>query len=323
MNKIIAMLALVSAMLISPAPAVESSEWKKWNVSPFATTYVEACQNASFAINGLTMPPEVREHFKSTLGDLCEGGMEVWLVPGTHLEQMWSGKSGKNPTHVMNSKTVGELPVSKSPDGRPYRKNAVAETARAYSWEFVHEGKKYILYLPFVCFNWSWALKEVPTPPPAPVQEKERCKEIVFSSPPNAHVRWGAITTSGPLRPSECNAQRQGAGEWKQWYGICAECVTTDYSVFSSTLGGGEVQVPHKFVYRVTGDRQVLRFSADAVSMMVVYICLNDKGIVEGKQIDLGTCGVYVRPEDWVGRDQVRIDKSMWNWDLSKCPEFS
>lgn len=166
MSKIIAVLVLVCATLATEGLAVESSEWNRWNVSPYAHSFTEACQKSSQAIDGFDMPLAVKEHFKSVVVSFCEGGKEVWLTPGMPLEQMWSGKSDRKLPHLMNKKSVGELPVTKSPDGRPYRKGAVAETARAYSWEFVYEGKTYVLYLPFVCFNWSWALgPSIPTSP--------------------------------------------------------------------------------------------------------------------------------------------------------------
>lgn len=164
MSKIIAVLALACVAFAHPVFAAESSQWNKWNVSPYANSFTEACQKSSQAIDGFDMPLVVKERFKSTVGSFCKGGREVWLTPGMPLEQMWSGKFGKKSPHLMNKKSVGELPVTKSPDGWTYRKGAVAETARAYSWEFVYEGKTYVLYLPFVCFNWSWALG-----PPVPI----------------------------------------------------------------------------------------------------------------------------------------------------------
>lgn len=158
MHKIIAVLALAIATLANQAFAAESPQWKGWNAAPYAHSLGEACKKAPEAINGFNMPSAVKEHFKQTLGIACMGGTKVWLTPDMPLEQMWSGKSGRKLPHLMNKKSVGELPVLRSPDGRTYRKGAVAETAAAFQWTFVYEGKTYVLYLPWVCYNWSWAL---------------------------------------------------------------------------------------------------------------------------------------------------------------------
>ncbi|OGG39765.1 hypothetical protein A2118_01835 [Candidatus Kaiserbacteria bacterium GWA2_50_9] len=149
---VVGALGSVAALRWSVVSAAE--EWTQWGISPFATSQADACKKASAAIDGFSMPEAVKTAFKQKLGATCGGGVEVWLTPGMLLEQMWTG--GHKP-HVMDKKKVGELPVLKSPEGRPYRKGAVAETAKALSWTVVHEGKLYTLYLPLVCFNWSWA----------------------------------------------------------------------------------------------------------------------------------------------------------------------
>lgn len=313
MRKIIVLFACICAIFAGPVLAEDSTEWKKWNASPFAKTYVEACQKAPDAVRGFSLPQKVTEHFISELTSFCEGSKkEVWLVPNMRLEQMWSGATKSRPAHLMNQVSVGELPVSKSPDGRPYRKNAVAETARAYAWSFEYEGKTYTLYLPFVCFNWSWAYEEKPQ-----ASAKEACVEIVFSVPPTAHVRWGVATTNGPLPPSECNAQKEGDGRWEAWHGMCAECTAANISFISQFLVGG-VEVPHKYLYPVRESKQILRFSRSVMNA-VVYICLTDRGVADSKTYDLQTCGVYVRPEDWKS-DRVEIPRSFWIWDTAKCP---
>jgi len=154
------------ALLANLASAAET--WDQWGAAPYATSQEEACRKAPEAIDGLNLLPEVKEHFKKVLGTTCKGGTEAWLVPDQRLEQMWSG--GSTP-HVMNGFPVAELPVLRSPDGRPYPKGSVAQTARALSWEFIHEGKRYVLYLPMVCFNWSWDF----APVRAMLAEEEWC----------------------------------------------------------------------------------------------------------------------------------------------------
>lgn len=167
----ILLLFVIAAVFIAmskKAHAAEESPWDKWGVAPYATSLEEACKKAPTAIDGFNLPTAVKEHFKQAIGADCKSSKEVWLTPDMLLEQMWSG--GQKP-HVMNNKKVAELPVKKSPDGRPYRKGSVAETAKAQSWSFVHDGKTYILYLPSVCFNWSWAFAPAPAPMLSPPKQ--------------------------------------------------------------------------------------------------------------------------------------------------------
>jgi len=163
------LLVVVALLMATPAHAADETLWNKWGAAPYASSQEDACKKAPDAIDGLTsLSPEARQHFKSVLGTTCKGGTEAWLVPHQQLEQMWSGPDShhKQP-HVMAKKMVAELPVLKSPDGRPYRKGAVAETAKALSWTFAGVGKTETLFLPFVCFNWSSAFGK---PPIVPVQ---------------------------------------------------------------------------------------------------------------------------------------------------------
>ncbi|MBI5405935.1 hypothetical protein HY972_02770 [Candidatus Kaiserbacteria bacterium] len=173
------LLIFIPTMVIPEVRAAEAGvKWDRWNIAPFASSKEEACAKVLIeSIDGFNMPPPVKEHFKAALGATCKGGTEVWLTPHQRLEQMWSG--GPKP-HVMNNVTVGELPVLKSPDGRSYRKGAVAEAAKAFSWTFAHEGKVYVLYLPFVCFNVSWVATASPEQPvvPAVLKPLGACPDV-------------------------------------------------------------------------------------------------------------------------------------------------
>ena len=156
---VVAVFLIFAAFSCNKSHAADESLWDKWGIAPYATSQEDACKKAPDAIDGLTsLSPEARQHFKSVLGTTCKGGTEAWLTPHQQLEQMWSGPDShhKQP-HVMVKKMVAELPVLKSPDGRLYRKGAVAETAKALSWTFAGVGKTETLFLPFVCFNWSSA----------------------------------------------------------------------------------------------------------------------------------------------------------------------
>ncbi len=299
MRNLIVGLALALTALTNVAQAVES-KWDTWGVAPYASSQEEACRKLSAAIDGFSMPSAVKEHFKTTLGTTCKGGKKVWLTPDMSLEQMWSG--GRKP-HVMEKKKVGELPVLKAPDGRLYRKGSVAEAAAAFQWTFVYEGKTFVLYLPWVCYNWSWSFG-----PPTPVSPK--CVELVFNAPIGGHVRWGVGTTKGPIPPDECNAQRQDDAAWTSWYGECDVCIPAIGYIRS--ILGNSVLIPHKYLYPVTHTKQTVRFSTE-IWTNLVYICIEDAA---GKQ----SCGVYMRPQDWQGRYRVEIPDLMWLWDDANCP---
>ena len=285
-----------------PARPAATGRWQHWGAAPYARSLAEACKKAPAAIDGFSMPQVVKEHFKRALGD-CTGGAVVWLTPEEPLEQMWSG--GRHP-HLMNRIAVARLPVLRSPDGRPYRKGAVAETAKALSWTFAYEGKTYVLYLPLVCFNWSWQSG----PAAAPALPQEKCVELSFDAPVGGNVRWGVGSTKGPLPPSVCNAQRQGSLAWTAWLGDCDIC-NPDLGYIRGILGS-TAEIPHKYLYPVLARRQTLRFST-AIWSRVVYICLE---YPDGTQ----TCGVYMRPQDWRGRYHVDIPDSFWIRDDGNCP---
>lgn len=297
------MLALAIATLATICSADETL-WENWGAAPYALSLGEAYKKAPEAINGFDIPLAVKKHFTENPALIRNGGKEVWLTPDMTLEEMWSGKDLKHPTaYVMQRRTVAKLPVFKSPDGRRYRPGAVFETARAFSWECVYEGQTYVLYLPYVCFNWAWAFG------PPPVPEPDRCVEISFNAPVGGKVRWGVASVNGPLLPSICNAQQQGEGPWTAWVGQCDACIRTLGSMmFIRTILGGEVDIPHKFVYSVTEERQILRFTTD-IWTDVVYICLE---YLDGSR----TMGVYIRPQDWQ-KDQYEffIQDRFWKSD--------
>ncbi|MHB1162935.1 MAG: hypothetical protein ACYCZZ_00170 [Minisyncoccota bacterium] len=272
--------------------------WQHWGAAPYAHSLAEACQKAPTAIDGTSMPEAVKEHFKKALGD-CKGGTTVWLTPNQPLEQMWSG--GQHP-HIMNHVVVAELPVLRSPDGRAYRKGAVAEAAKAFEWSYVYEGKTYLWDIPLVCFNESWRFGHgFPA---------EKCVELSFNAPVGGNVRWGVGSTEGPLPPSACNAQRQDSLAWTAWLGECDVCIPALGDIRG--ILGATAEIPHKYLYPAIARKQTLRFST-AIWSRVVYICLE---YPDGTQ----TCGVYMRPQDWRGRYHADIPDNLWIKDDGNCP---
>jgi hypothetical protein len=174
--------ALAASVAQAPAPT-PVKVWEHWGAAPYATSQGEACAKAPVAIDGLNVPQAVKDALKRKLGATCEGGEQVWLTPYQRLDQMWSGPDSKHKQdYVMANVAVAELPVVRAPDGRLYRKGAVAETAKALSWTVVHEGRSYSLYLPFECFNWSIGIGPAPTPP-APVAAAPVLPPVLGSCP--------------------------------------------------------------------------------------------------------------------------------------------
>lgn len=283
--KIIA-LALALAALTSSADAAEkqSSQWDKWGAAPYATSREEACREAPEAIDGFAFPSPVKELFKKLLGATCKGGTEAWLTPGMPLEQMLSGKSGKKPPHLMNKVTVAELPVLQSPDGRPYRKGAVAETAKALAWRVEHEGRAYMLYLPFVCWNWAWkfGVPPLPTPPPPaprpapilvpPTPPQEECSTEEYAVQPGDEVRF-AVLAQRRLPASACWQLCDGAD--------CAAppspCDVCDWIGPKSLLPEG-FEPLHTGRYVARFAKQSLRFPRE-VQANFVALCVEREGL--------------------------------------------
>ena len=288
-------------VLHAPVAKIATVRWQHWGAAPYAHSLAEACKKAPAAIDGTSLPQAVKEHFKLMLGSDCTSGTVVWLTPNEPLEQMWSG--GAHP-HVMNRVIVGELPVLQSPGGRSYRRGAVAEAAKAFEWSYVYEGKLYLWDIPLVCFNESWRFGQ-------PVPSAERCVELSFNAPVGGLVRWGVGSVEGPLPPTRCNAQRQDSGAWTAWQGQCDICVPA--IGYIRGILGDTAEIPHKYLYPVTGTRQTLRFST-AIWSRVVYLCI---AYPDGSQ----SCGVYMRPQDWKGRHHVVIPDELWHKDEGNCPQ--
>jgi hypothetical protein len=208
------LLGLAMLALAAVAQAAETP-WDKWGAAPYATSSEEACRKAPMAIDGFNVPSPVKDHFRSKLGSVCNGPTVGWLPPDTKLEQMWSG--GSKP-HVMDNRVVAQLPVLRAPDGRPYPKGSVFETAKAFTWSFVYEGKTYVLYLPFVCFNWSWGYG---TPPPEPVIKTVTVEVPAAAAPPEKKKepdpQTPAIATKtepAPVAKKECREAQLVVHQW-------------------------------------------------------------------------------------------------------------
>lgn len=233
--------------------------WDRWNVAPYASTLPQACEKLLEALDGFAMPLTVKEHFKRELGSSCAGGAEVWLTPHQRLEAMWSG--GNKP-HVLRNVIVGELPVLKSPDGRPYRTGAVAETAKALSWTYVYEGETYVLYLPFVCFNWSWAFGS-----PLLTTVAETCATVNYAVAPGDLVRF-AVIAKARLPSSSCWQLCDGP-ECSAPPSPCDDCSW----IGPLSVLPQDVVPQHTGMYRAKHAPQTLRFP---LQVRTVYVALCD-----------------------------------------------
>jgi len=298
-----ALLLLLGALcsLVSENAEGAGNSWDKWSVAPYATSLEEACKKAPAAIDGFSMPAAAKEHFKQAISTTCKGGTEVWLTPNMSVEQMWSG--GRKP-HVMNKVTVGELPVLKSPDGRPYRKGSVAETAKALSWTFVHEGKTYVLYLPLVCFNWSWTFS---SPPPTMLV----CATVGYTVVPGDEIRF-AVLARKLLPASAC---------WQLCDGdVCSAppspCTADCWSGLRPFIPFG-FEPLHSGKYIARSARQVLRFPLE---VMNEYIALcdfreglgeSDSWIIQPSAWSIGvtTIAVPYGGQEWPAWGKVDLSK--------------
>ncbi len=273
-SMVVAFVAAVIDLLSRPAHAAEL-EWRHFGAAPYATSQKDACRKAHAAIDGFNMSPAVKKHFKTALGAACSGGTEAWLTPHQQLEQMWSG--GKRP-HVMNHITVAELPVRKSPDGRRYRKDTVAETVRALSWSWTFEGRTYTLYLPFACFNWSWSVT-VP-----------ECATVAYTVNPGDEVRF-AVLAQKRLPASACWQLCDG-GECSMFPSPCDDC---DWVGPLSVLPTGFNPL-HTGLYVAHSAEQTLRFPREAEKNYVA-LCVDREGLGESD-------AAIVFPQTW-GKDTV------------------
>ncbi len=303
MKKIVViLLALACATLVaSPVHSANGDSWDRWGIQPYASSIMEACRQAPVAISGFTMPSEVKEYFLETVRTGCPGGKEAWLTPNMVLEQMWSG--GEKP-RLMNKRRVAELPVSSSPDGRPYRKGSVAETAKAFSWGAIHEGKMYIVYLPLVCFNWSWAFgPDAPPSPPLPrvlASVAEKCATVEYTVKPGDEVRYFVLARKR-LQASAC---------WQLCDGTnCSappsSCDWCDRFDPESIIPAG-FETQHTGKYTARSAKQSLRFPLEIASSYLA-LCVT--------RAELGQSDSWVvQPSAWKGGAIVQIPYGGQKW---------
>ena len=286
MKKFISIFAALVLSVVANSTYAEF-KWQHFGADPYATTRAEAMRTRESAFRKMGHPiPVIAQLIRATE----KPGEIVRITNGDRFSAMLS-KGGVVHRNVVVA--FVKPPIS----------GKMEYAAPAERWKVSWEGKNFIISLPDICGNWAYIVVALPPVPP-----EKKCVELSFNAPVGGNVRWGIGTTTGPLLPDECNAQRQGDGAWTAWYGECDTCIPA--IGYIQGILGGSAQIPHKYLYPVTHTRQTLRFSTEVWSA-VVYICLED---ALGRQ----SCGVYMRPQDWKDRYHVEIPDSMWIW--GDCP---
>lgn len=286
---------------------VRAAEAKKWNpgVAPYASSREDACKKAPRAIDGFTiMPSAVKKYFKSVVETSCKDGIEKFITPDMLPEEMWSGGAHE---HVMYHMPMAQLPVLKAPDGRPYSKGSMFETAKAFQWTFVHEGKTYVLYLPWVCYNWTWMFGPVPLP------EKviEACATVKYTVKRGDKILF-AILERKLLQASACWELCDG-DTCTAWPAPCvAPC---DWAGPKSVIPAGLEPLQTGW-YIAQAEHQTLRFP---LAVMKEYIALCDE------RDGLGESDSWIiQPSAWAGRTTIVVPYGGQPWpawgqvDLSK-----
>jgi hypothetical protein len=212
--------------------------WNRWNVAPAARSAEEACRETPQEIDLSDMPADAKAYFKNLIGPDCKGGVDVWLDPGKQLGGMTEKGTGE--LRFIKNVTVGELPVLRSPDGRPYRKGAVAETARARAWGpfTASDGKTYVWYQAYVCFNSGYYY----VPPPSTVEHCSIIRVHVDSDDVHGYAYALRFAFYGRYRPSACfGIKRPGSDIFEPLPVHCPDR-NCDFAQISAALGMNPTQ---------------------------------------------------------------------------------
>lgn len=263
MKNFIAVLAFACAVLVGASVRAEVTLWEKWGIDPYASSISEACAKAPKAIQGFQhMPQDVKDNFKKILGDSCQEFMKESLAPGTRIQEMWSGNKG-----LLGMKEVPYIPVSHAPDKRKYRENSVFQAPIVFLWKFIskRDGKTYLLYLPWVCFNWAWGY-DLPQP-----TSDMKCVTVEYFVEQGDEIRF-AIFAKGRLPSSSC---------WQLCDGDkCSApptpCDTCDWRGPKSVIPVG-FDPMHTGRYTASVQRQTLRFPQEVKDGFVI-LCDERKG---------------------------------------------
>lgn len=262
MKNFIAVLALACAMLASTTVRAEVTLWEKWGIDPYASSILEACAKAPKAIQGFQhMPQDVKDSFKKVLGNSCKAWIKESLTPGTRIQEMWSGIGSRE--KIIGPKEVGYISVSLAPDGRRYKEGSVSQAPVVFLWKFISEkdGKTYLLYLPLVCFNWSWGYGE-----------SLQCATVEYLVAPGDEIRF-AIFARKRLPSSACWQLCDGS----ECSAPPTPCDTCDWVGPRSVIPTG-LDPLHTGRYTARAEHQALRLPREAKDDFIV-LCDERKGM--------------------------------------------
>jgi hypothetical protein len=284
MKKIAILLAFAFATLVLVNSAQAEFKWEHFGGDPYAATRAEAMQRRASAFHQLGFPREVAAYFMEATK---KPGAPILLTNGKRLTNMLS-RGG-----VVHYDVLIAF-VNPAVYGMGY-------TAYAELWTFEWNGAVYEAILPAVCQNWS---SRIALP---------GCATISYNGDVGGGVHWHIVGTRGPLPPSRCNAQQEGNGPWRTWYGQCDWCEGSLPYIQDTILGPTARYLMPLYFYGVSETRQTLSFDP-AVKQDVVSLCLDDG---QGGT----TCGVHIRPKDWHGTNHVEITEDMWFRNDGNCPQ--
>jgi len=241
-----AVIVTVMAVYQSPARAADGFEWKHFGADPYATTRTEAMQKRESAFRAMGLPTPV---IKQLLQVTEKPGEKVRLVVGDHLSAMMS-KGGV----VHRDVTVAfSAPVR----GMEY-------AAPAEKWEVFWQGRTFTVFLPEICFNWSFRVTDMT------VTVAQSCATLNYTVEPGDEVRF-AVLARKRLPASAC---------WQLCDGtVCSAppspCDTCDWIGPKSVIPAG-FEPLHTGLYVAQAAKQSLRFPREVMSEYIA-LCATRK----------------------------------------------
>ena len=288
---IIRIIILAASLIFGSVAHAEETPWTNWGSAPYASSQEEAFRLLPTALVALGIPNELHEEFIDMVSENPDGE-EIFLDPDDHLVAMMSG--GANP-HAMFDVPVAAVPVNQS--------GTIVQSARARKWEIEYEGVMYTLILPEICFNWSYAVREIEVRTEIRVVETppEDCVAVSFETEPGDQVRVAFHTTEGRLPRSPC----WGLVDNGYISDVPAPCDFCDWDRVDRLYRG---DILRRSVYTTEqGGHQVLLMPVQmSTEGHFISVCITRNG----RQ----SCSVTVNPvgRQTRGRERVRESEDDW-----------
>lgn len=276
----IAVLLLVGVLFATSraAHAEEGFQWKHFGTDPYASTRVEAMRSRESAFRAMGLPtPVIRQFLQVTE----KPGEKTRIVVGDHFSAMLS-RGGL----IHRDVTVAfAAPIR----GMEY-------AAPAEKWEVFWQGKIFTIFLPEICFNWSFKSSDAA----AVTVATASCATLNTVVAPGDEVRF-AVLSRNRLPASAC---------WQLCDGddcsmLPSPCDTCDWVGPLSVIPTGFVPL-HTGRYVAKSAKQSLRFPSEAMSN---YVALCDERTGLGQ-----SDAVVVTPQDWQGRNVHHTPREWPMW---------